>query len=59
MEDLDNKLIIILKIMKSLFASAMLLAAASLFNEVVAIEHAGLIDTSDYVADWYEKSSSK
>ena len=45
--------------MKSLFASAMLLAAASLFNEVVAIEHAGLIDTSDYVADWYEKSSSK
>lgn len=59
MKEIDNKLIIILKIMKSIFASAMLLAATSFFSEVVAIEHAGLVDTSDYVADWYEKSTSK
>ena len=59
MKDLDNKLIIILKIMKSIFASAMLLAASSFFKEAVAVEHAVLIDTSDYVNDWYEKSSSK
>ena len=59
MKEIDNKLIIILKIMKSIFASAMLLAATSFFSEVVAVEHAGLVDTSDYVADWYENSSSK
>ncbi len=34
--------------MKSIFASAMLLAALSFIDGVAAVEHAGLIDTSDY-----------
>ena len=41
--------------MKSIFASALILAASTLFNEVSAVEHAQLIDTSDYVNEWYDK----
>lgn len=45
--------------MKSIFACALLFSVSAYFNGVQAVEHATLIDTSDFVPEWYDKDNLK